>query len=78
MTEFKGEPKLNVWPEEGDCNTFNGTDSTIFHPFLYQDEDVVSFAPDLCRSLGARYQRPSKVKGFYKFNMLIYIFHNYN
>nr|AIU56857.1 sensory neuron membrane protein 1 [Microplitis mediator] len=63
VTEFKGEPKLNVWPEEGDCNTFNGTDSTIFHPFLYEDEDVVSFAPDLCRSLSAIYQKPTKVKG---------------
>nr|UEN71286.1 sensory neuron membrane protein 1 [Gregopimpla kuwanae] len=52
---FKGEPQLSTWPEGSKCNEFNGTDSTIFHPFLFQDEDVVSFAPDLCRSMGARW-----------------------
>nr|AWS20447.1 sensory neuron membrane protein 1 [Aphidius gifuensis] len=63
VTEYKGEPKLSNWLEDSDCNLFNGTDSTIFHPFLYQDEDVVSFAPDLCRSLGARFSHHSSVKG---------------
>ncbi|XP_034946984.1 sensory neuron membrane protein 1-like [Chelonus insularis] len=63
VTEFKGEPKLSVWSEEGTCNEFNGTDSTIFHAYLYSNEDVVSFTPDLCRSLSTRYQRPTKIKG---------------
>ncbi|KAK0097725.1 hypothetical protein PV326_014253 [Microctonus aethiopoides] len=63
VTEFNGESKLNYWAEEGNCNTLNGTDSTIFHPYLYQDEDIVSFAPDLCRSMGAKFQKKSDVAG---------------
>ena len=55
VVEFKGEPALTNWPEGSTCNEFNGTDSTIFHPFLFKEEDVVSFAPDLCRSMGARW-----------------------
>ncbi|KAF7992411.1 hypothetical protein HCN44_001736 [Aphidius gifuensis] len=63
VTEYKGEKKLTNWPEDTDCNLFNGTDSTIFHPYLYQDEDLVSYSPDLCRSLGARFSHRSSVKG---------------
>nr|QNL15118.1 sensory neuron membrane protein 2 [Aulacocentrum confusum] len=63
VTEFKGQARMDVWDDEGDCNAYNGTDSTIFHPWLYEDEDVVSFAPDLCRSIGARFQKHSSVKG---------------
>ncbi|XP_023289833.1 sensory neuron membrane protein 1 isoform X2 [Orussus abietinus] len=62
VVEFNGQPSLTTWPEEH-CNAYNGTDSTIFHPFLYKDEDVVSFAPDLCRSLSARFDSPSAYKG---------------
>ncbi|XP_043284448.1 sensory neuron membrane protein 1 isoform X2 [Venturia canescens] len=55
VVEFKGEPRLSMWAEEGTCNEFNGTDSTIFHPYLFENEDVVSFSPDICRSMGARW-----------------------
>nr|QHN69207.1 sensory neuron membrane protein 1 [Sirex noctilio] len=62
VVEWNGQPALTVWPEDH-CNAYNGTDSTIFPPFFEKEQDVVSFAPDLCRSLGARYQGPTQVKG---------------
>ncbi|XP_015587038.1 sensory neuron membrane protein 1 [Cephus cinctus] len=62
VVEWNNEPALTVWPEDR-CNEYNGTDSTIFHPFFKKEDDVVSFAPDLCRSIGARYERPSHYKG---------------
>ncbi|XP_076179676.1 sensory neuron membrane protein 1 [Ptiloglossa arizonensis] len=62
VTEFDGKPALTIWPEDH-CNEFNGTDSTIFPPLLTENDDIVSFNPDICRSLSAHYQHKSKVKG---------------
>nr|WGC55103.1 sensory neuron membrane protein 1 [Psyttalia incisi] len=63
MVEFKGEKVQEVWADEGSCNNLTGTDSTIFHPLLFEDEDLVSFAPDMCLTVPARYVKPSSVKG---------------
>lgn len=48
MFSFNGKTVQEVWsgPE---CNALRGTDSTIFPPFITPDEEIVSFAPDLCR-----------------------------
>nr|AQN78521.1 sensory neuron membrane protein 1 [Meteorus pulchricornis] len=60
---FNNKTKLDTWVEKGNCNTLNGTDSTIFHPFLYDNEDIVSFSSDICRSVSARFQQKSSVGG---------------
>lgn len=62
VIEFDGKPKLDIWSQDH-CNEFNGTDSTIFPPFLTEADDIVSFSPDICRSLGATFRHKSKVKG---------------
>ena len=62
VTEFDGKPSQTIWAGD-DCNNFNGTDSTIFHAYLYEDEELVSFAPDLCRSMGIKFEKKSKVAG---------------
>lgn len=62
VTEVNGKTKLDIWGE-GDCNEFNGTDSTIFAPLLTEQDDIVSFAPDICRSMGARFDSYTQVKG---------------
>ena len=64
VTEFDGKPSQTIWSGD-DCNKFNGTDSTIFHAYLYSNEDLVSFAPDLCRSMGIPFEKKSKVKGIH-------------
>ncbi|XP_012339100.2 LOW QUALITY PROTEIN: sensory neuron membrane protein 1-like [Apis florea] len=61
VTEVNGKTKLDIWG--GDCNEFNGTDSTIFAPLLTEQDDIVSFAPDICRSMGARFDSYTQVKG---------------
>lgn len=48
VVEFEGKPKLDMWGSE-ECNTYGGTDSTIFPPFLKEEDGLVSFAPDICR-----------------------------
>ncbi|XP_053979000.1 sensory neuron membrane protein 1-like isoform X1 [Hylaeus volcanicus] len=62
VIEFDGKPALTTWPEDH-CNTLNGTDASIFPPLMTTDDDIVSFAPDLCRSLSAQYRFDTKVRG---------------
>lgn len=48
VIEFDGKTTQNVWrgPE---CNDFNGTDATIFPPFLTEKDELLSFSPEICR-----------------------------
>lgn len=62
VTEFDGKPKLDIWAGD-DCNNFNGTDSTIFPPLMTEQDDIVSFSPDICRSLSAHFTHKTKIKG---------------
>ncbi|XP_065158178.1 sensory neuron membrane protein 1-like isoform X2 [Atheta coriaria] len=62
VVEFEGKPKLDMWGSE-ECNTYGGTDSTIFPPFLKEEDGLVSFAPDICRRLPAYYVENTKYDG---------------
>ncbi|XP_014229470.1 sensory neuron membrane protein 1-like [Trichogramma pretiosum] len=62
VVEYDGKSNISVWDDER-CDQFNGTDGYVFHPKLYEDEDIVSFAPDICRSLSLTYRKKTKVKG---------------
>ncbi|XP_014214799.1 sensory neuron membrane protein 1-like isoform X2 [Copidosoma floridanum] len=63
VVEYDGKPNISTWGDKY-CDTFNGTDGTVFHPFFKEKEDIVSFAPDICRSLSIGYERPSSYKEF--------------
>ncbi|KAJ8915889.1 hypothetical protein NQ315_015502 [Exocentrus adspersus] len=62
IVEFDGEEKISAWPTD-ECNTIKGTDGTIFPPLLDKEAGLVSFAPDLCRSLIAVYEHDTKYDG---------------
>ncbi|KAJ8687778.1 hypothetical protein QAD02_023572 [Eretmocerus hayati] len=62
VVESAGLKNISKW-NDTECDTFHGTDGTIFHPFFYEDEDVVSFSPDICRSLGTKFVEKTKVAG---------------
>ncbi|KAI5726570.1 hypothetical protein M8J76_004961 [Diaphorina citri] len=54
VTKFNGKDKLSMWAGD-ECNTLQGTDSTIFPPFQKREDDLVFFVADLCRSIRLQY-----------------------
>nr|CAH7722186.1 unnamed protein product [Callosobruchus chinensis] len=62
IVEYDGAEKMSSWPTD-ECNVIDGTDGTIFPPFLEPEDGIVSYAPDLCRSLGAYYVKSTKYSG---------------
>ena len=63
IVSFNGEPQIKVWNEPGICNDINGTDGTIFVPFMTEETIIRAFSPDLCRIINITFQNPSVTKG---------------
>ncbi|XP_050507504.1 sensory neuron membrane protein 1-like [Diabrotica virgifera virgifera] len=62
IVEYDGSPAMSAWPTE-ECNKIMGTDGTVFPPMMTKEEGLVSFAPDLCRSLKAFWVKKTKYDG---------------
>ncbi|XP_044727690.1 sensory neuron membrane protein 1-like isoform X2 [Chrysoperla carnea] len=62
VLEFDGKPNISVWGKK-DCDEFRGTDGTIFPPFLKEEDGLLSFSSDICRSLPANYVKDVVYKG---------------
>ncbi|KAJ9589995.1 hypothetical protein L9F63_016887, partial [Diploptera punctata] len=62
VVAFNEENMMSVWSGD-DCNTFKGTDSTIFPPFMTHSDKITAFAPDLCRSIAADFKEEVMYKG---------------
>ncbi|XP_076281251.1 sensory neuron membrane protein 1 isoform X2 [Lasioglossum baleicum] len=67
VIEFNGEPALTIYDGEY-CNTLNGTDATIFPPLMTREDSIISFSPEICRSVTAPYRYDSKIKGLHTYH----------
>ncbi|KPI90909.1 Sensory neuron membrane protein 1 [Papilio xuthus] len=56
-----GKPKMEMFRDQ--CNEYEGTDGTVFPPFLTQSDRLESFSGDLCRSFKPWFQKPSSYSG---------------
>jgi len=77
IVSWKGEPKLNWWWGEY-CNMINGSDGSIFPPFVTRDRVINLFSDDLCRSLYLHYEKDVDYEGIpaYRFSVPESLFQN--
>ncbi|XP_076629150.1 sensory neuron membrane protein 2 [Colletes latitarsis] len=61
-TAFKGQKEQEIWHSE-ECNKIRGSDSITWAPLLKPTSTVVSFSPDLCRSIETDFEKKIAVHG---------------
>lgn len=61
IISWNGQTELNYWTNHS-ANMINGTDGTIYPPFIDLKETKYLFSSDLCRSLGMTYTKGVNVK----------------
>ncbi|KAF6024459.1 SCARB2 [Bugula neritina] len=54
ITEWNHNKSLPYWKTKY-CNMINGTDGTMYHPFIEKTESLSIFSSDLCRSINVIY-----------------------
>ncbi|CAB3227796.1 unnamed protein product [Arctia plantaginis] len=56
-----GETEQKIWRDS--CNEYQGTDGTVFPPFLTEKDRLQSFSGELCRSFKPSYQKKTSYQG---------------
>ncbi|OXA40564.1 lysosome membrane protein 2 [Folsomia candida] len=59
---WKGRKDLDFWGSKY-CNMINGSDGSIFPPFISRDRVIRIFSPDMCRSIYMTYHSDVELKG---------------
>ncbi|CAG7823254.1 unnamed protein product [Allacma fusca] len=62
IVSYNNETFLKHWRNDT-CNSINGTDGTMFPPFLTRDSIVHIFSPPICRSFSAEYHSDQETQG---------------
>lgn len=59
---WKGDEELYFWNTDY-CNMINGSDGSVFPPFVTRDRVLRIFSPDMCRSIYMKYDEDVEVLG---------------
>jgi len=62
ILSWNGQKKLNIWTSDI-ANAINGSDGTLYPPFISTNTTKYLFSSDLGRSLGMEYTGPVTIKG---------------
>lgn len=62
IVSWQNRTSMDVWTDSF-CNAINGTDGTMFHPFIQRNESLYMFTTDICRSIYASYEKDTLSKG---------------
>jgi len=57
VVAWNDETELDFWRKGSACNKIKGTDGSLFHPNILQNETLYLFQRDLCRSIPLVYQK---------------------
>ena len=57
VVAWNDETELDIWRKGSACNAIKGTDGSLFHPNILQNETLYLFNRDLCRSISLVYQK---------------------
>lgn len=53
--QWDGHKKLDIWKDDGNCNSIRGTEGLFFHPNLKEGENLTAFVDDAQRSFDLKY-----------------------
>lgn len=56
IERFNFSSSLSIWSNSY-ANMINGTDSTVWHPFVDKNERIYSFMTDICRSVYVKFNK---------------------
>lgn len=62
IDKWDSKKSLGYW-NTGLCDMINGTDGTMFPPFVDKSDKLYIFSTDICRSIYATYEKETKLKG---------------
>ena len=70
VASWDNKTELNFWTEDH-CNKINGSDGSLFAPFVQRDRVLQLFSPEMCRSLYLIYSKDIDVNGIpgYRFSV---------
>ncbi|KAK3099881.1 hypothetical protein FSP39_011128 [Pinctada imbricata] len=62
IQRWNGENKLSFWTTPT-CNMINGTDGTLFPPFVDKSQTLYIFSSDICRSIYTTFHKDDTLRG---------------
>jgi len=63
IVSFRNSSTIDMWRPNSTCNMVNGTDTTIFRPFVTRQMELPIFQAASCRSMYAKYEYDSSYAG---------------
>ncbi|XP_014668287.1 PREDICTED: scavenger receptor class B member 1-like [Priapulus caudatus] len=79
IEKYNGVSHLDYWKSDY-CNMINGTDGSIYGPFVKKTDKMRLFSSDICRSLYMQYEQDTTIEGInlFRFTAPAAIFANAN